>query len=126
MLDFLIVLIVPLAIYAAIVTVIVGLSSFARKTPMRNGYIALGWSILIFLGASIIGSLVPTSISNAVTWLSGALIAYLIARRDGYQLDGQSWILLFLFAPGHWLVLWRRANKIWRESQRITAPVPAV
>lgn len=124
--DFLIVLIVPLAIYAAIVTVIVGLSSFARKTPMRNGYIALGWSILIFLGAGIIGSLVPTSISNAVTWLSGALIAYLIARRDGYQLDGQSWILLFLLAPGYWLVLWRRANKIWRESHQITAPMPAV
>jgi energy-coupling factor transporter transmembrane protein EcfT len=125
-LDFLIVIFVPLAIYAAIVTLIVGLVSFARKTPMRNGYVALGWSVLILIGAGIIGSLVPTSISNGATWLSGALIAYLIARRDGYQLDGQSWILLFLLAPGYWLVLWRRANKIWRESQQITGPEPAI
>lgn len=123
--DFLIFIFVPLAIYAAVVTLIVGLVSFARKTPMRNGYIALGWSILIFIGAGIIGSLVPTSISGAATWLSGALIAYLLARRDGYQLDGQSWILLFLSAPGYWLVMWRRANKIWRESQQIASPVPA-
>jgi hypothetical protein len=124
-LDALIVILVPLAIYAAVVTLIVWLVSFARKTPMRNGYIALGWSVLIFTGALIIGSVAPTSISGAATWLSGALIAYLIARRDGYQLDGQSWVLLFLFAPGYWLVMWRRANKIWRESREVAGPVPA-
>jgi hypothetical protein len=123
--DFLIVFLVLLAIYAALVTLIVGIVSVARKTPMRNGFIALGWSVLIVIGATIIGGIVPGSGSGGATWLSGAVITYLIARREGYQLDAQSWILLLLSAPGYWLLLWRRANKIWKQSQQVAIPVPA-
>ena|SRR2546428_3786130 len=117
-------LLLVLAVYALPVVLIVAIVSAIRKTPFRNGFIALGWSILVFLGAGIIASFLPATARSAGVWVLGALIAFLIARRGGYRLDVQSWILLLLLAPGWWLLFWRRSNKLWREAA--ISPSPAV
>jgi hypothetical protein len=103
--------------YALPIVLTVGISSLLRKTPVRNGFIGLGWSIIVLFGAGILAGLVPPFYRSGVLWILGGVITLLIARRGRYRLDVQSWILLFLFAPGWWLLFWRRSNKMWRQQQ---------
>jgi 4-amino-4-deoxy-L-arabinose transferase-like glycosyltransferase len=117
-------LVLAFGIYALPICLIVFVVSALRKTPARNGFIAFGWSVLMFIGAAVAGGLVPSNASGAVMWLAGAGIGYLVSRRDGYKLDWQGWVLLFLSIPGYWLLMWRRENQIWKA--RPSQPTPAI
>jgi hypothetical protein len=118
-------LVLAFAVFALPVLVIVAISSAIRKTPMGNGFKALGWSFVIFSAAVIAGSVISPQNSTGVTYLAGGALAFFFARRGGYSLDWQGWVLLLLSAPGYWLLMWRRENALWRRGL-VTAGQQAV
>ena len=111
----LVVLIVGAAVLPfLVITVIV---SLLRGTPVENGLRAIGWLIVVLIAAGAVGSAVDPSLTFFVTYLAGAVATYSLARRDGYELDRRSWLLLALWFIGYWIVFWRRENALWERRR---------
>jgi hypothetical protein len=95
--------------------------SALRRTPIENGFRAIGWLIVVLIAASAAGSAVDPGIAWLATYVAGGVVTYSLARRDEYKFDRWSWALLVLWFIGYWLVLWRRENDLWRRRVGATA-----
>jgi len=92
--------------------------SVARKTPVRNGFAAVGWSHWILLVALLVAGLDEITVAHdsvALFVVVGAALTWEKASRRGYKLDRQSWAGLALPLLGPFFVLWRRSNRIWKD-----------
>ena len=115
------------AIYILLFALIIVIVSVARKTPVRNGFAAVGWSHWILLVALIVAGLDEITVAHdsvALFVLVGAALTWEKASRRGYKLDRQSWLGLTLPLVGPFFVLWRRGNRIWKDPT-LAAMVPA-
>ena len=120
-------LLVFLVILLGIPGLVIIVSSAARKTSPKAGFVALGWTILIY----IVGSLVAVftgesgSSANGLFWLLGTVLTAIIASRGGYRW-GLSWLWFLLPGIGWWFILWARNNQLDRRKrdELVTPPVP--
>lgn len=114
-----------LVVLAAAVLVLV-ISSAARRTSPtspRAGFDALGWTMLIYAVSSLPAVLRwSSSSSNGIFWLTGTVLAAVVASRHGYRW-GVTWLWFIVPGIGWWFILWARNNQL--DARRRSAPAVA-
>ncbi len=115
--SLLLIIAIPAAIFGALILV----SSAFRHTSPRAGFVALGWTVLIWLVAGLASAVVAPSASNGVVYLVGTVLTVILAQRAKY-VWGLSWLFFILGPFGWFIILWRANNQ--SDARKAMAALP--
>jgi chromate transport protein ChrA len=108
----------PIVLFGGLFAILILLSSAFRHTPPRAGFLALAYSVVIWIVAAFVGGSAGGSSASGAYALTGIVLTTILLMNAKYKW-GLSWLLFLLGPIGWFLLLWRSNNQ--KDARRRAA-----